>query len=230
MALILNIDTSSAVSHVFLASGKQVLAAAQNDQPMNHASFIDPAIRELFKSADLKLSQVDAVAVVSGPGSYTGLRVGLATAKGLCYALGKPLIFLNSLELLAAAAREKAIENGPIPENILFCPMIDARRMEVFTALYNKELALVEPPQALILSDTSFSSHLERKTVIFCGNGSPKFQPVCTSPNAIFSIINYTVRTICDTSTQLFDKNKFVDLAYSEPFYLKEFFSNFKKK
>jgi len=225
MPLILNIDTSSANAYVFLADGKQLLAAEQNNEQKNHASFLEPAIQRLFKTAGLSIKQLNAVAVVSGPGSYTGLRVGVATAKGLCYALGKSLIFLNTLDLMARASQET--NTG---KTALYCPMIDARRMEVFTAIYDFSLKLIMEPQALILTETSFETYLKDNTVIFSGDGSAKFAAICKAENAIFSPVNYDVKQILETSFELYSKNKFEDLAYSEPFYLKEFFSNFRKK
>ena len=225
MSLILNIDTSSANAYVFLADGEQLLMAEQNTEQKNHASFLEPAIQRLFKAAGLSMKQLDAVAVVSGPGSYTGLRVGVATAKGLCYALQKPLIFLNTLELMAKAGKET--NSG---KTVFYCPMIDARRMEVFTALYDFSLKLIEEPQALILTETSFEAYLKDNIIIFSGDGSTKFKTICKAENAVFSPVNYGVKQILEASVELYSKNKFEDLAYSEPFYLKEFFSNFKIK
>ena len=225
MSLILNIDTSSANAYVFLADGKQLLAAEQNNEQKNHASFLEPAIQRLFKTARLSIKQLDAVAVVSGPGSYTGLRVGVATAKGLCYALGKPLIFLNTLSIMARASLETNAE-----KSAFYCPMIDARRMEVFTAVYDFSLKLIMEPQALLLTETSFEEYLKDNTMIFSGDGSHKFSAICKAEKAVFSPVNYDVKQISETSLALYSKKKFEDLAYSEPFYLKEFFSNFRKK
>ncbi|MEO7210859.1 MAG: tRNA (adenosine(37)-N6)-threonylcarbamoyltransferase complex dimerization subunit type 1 TsaB, partial [Chitinophagaceae bacterium] len=134
MALILNIDTSATRAFIVLSSDEKCLASIANNEQKTHASFVQPAIKEIFSKSTFSLTDIDAVSVVAGPGSYTGLRVGMASAKGISYALQKPLILLDTLALMALAAIE-----APAYKNFegLICPMIDARRMEVFTAIFN---------------------------------------------------------------------------------------------
>ncbi len=173
MSLILSIDTATENASVCLSANGNILAALQNQDQKNHAAFVQPAIQQVMKMANLDLNQIDAVAVTNGPGSYTGLRVGLASAKGLCYALQKPLLLLNTLELMAFASIQQQESKS---ENMLFCPLIDARRMEVFTAVYDKTLNPIVAPQAKILDENSFSDLLESNIIIFSGSGHPKLK------------------------------------------------------
>jgi tRNA threonylcarbamoyladenosine biosynthesis protein TsaB len=169
----------------------------------------------------LKLNQLDAIAISAGPGSYTGLRVGMATAKGLCYALKKPLIAINTLKMMANAAL-------PASTNLL-CPMIDARRMEVFTAVYDGELREVRPYSNLILQPESFSDLLENQTISFFGNGSAKFQAILRHSNAVFVKIEASALNMAGLSHSSFVRGNFTELAYSQPFYGKDFHSPVKQ-
>src|SRR6187431_295345 len=152
MALILNIDTAVDVASICLAKDGNVLSIARNESQKDHASWLHIAIKEIFEKNTLELGSVDAIAVTGGPGSYTGLRIGMATAKGICYALNKPLIALNTLHVMANAAKKEKAD--------LLCPMIDARRMEVFTAMYSKDLQIVKEPAAIELNEKSFDEEL----------------------------------------------------------------------
>ncbi|MEX6690477.1 tRNA (adenosine(37)-N6)-threonylcarbamoyltransferase complex dimerization subunit type 1 TsaB [Danxiaibacter flavus] len=223
MALILNIDTCSDEAFVCLALDDKVIATETNPEQKNHAAFLQPAIQRLMHHAKKSLADIDAIAVVSGPGSYTGLRVGLASAKGLCYALNKPLVFVNTLYIMAYAAKNHATLNTH-PKPQLFCPMVDARRMEVFTCLYNDQLELKEPPQAMILNELSFIEYVDNQAVLFFGNGSEKFKPVVKSSNALFANVIYTAGDMAVLSHEAFEGKKFQDLAYSVPEYIKDFF------
>jgi len=146
LAILLHIDTATEKAGVCISQDFKVLAIETNDAQKNHASFVQPAIQALLKSTGIARSQIDAISVTAGPGSYTGLRVGMATAKGLAYALNKPLILKNTLEVMAYAAIQDSMAVGQINANMLFCPMIDAGRMEVFTGLYDASLQIVTPP------------------------------------------------------------------------------------
>src|SRR6188508_3675664 len=177
MALLLNIDTAVDIASICLAKDGQVLSIAKNvredavgESQKDHASWLHIAIKEIFEKNDLELGAVDAIAVTGGPGSYTGLRIGMATAKGICYALNKPLISLNTLLVMANVAKEEKAD--------LLCPMIDARRMEVFTALYTKELEIVKEPAAITLNENSFAEYLLNNSICFFGNGSNKFSAI----------------------------------------------------
>ncbi len=231
MPLLLNIDTATEHASVCLSETETVLAMEQSADQKNHASFIQPAIRKLLWHTGLSLQLIDAVAVTAGPGSYTGLRVGMATAKGLCYALQKPLILINTLEVMAYAVIEEknkqlATSNfEPQTSNFLFCPMIDARRMEVFTALYNNTLQVITEPVAMVLDEKSFEGILLQKQIIFSGSGYAKFQKIINHPNAFFSTAAQHAGHLAVLAGRSFLQKKFADIAYCEPFYLKEFFT-----
>lgn len=220
MAFILNIDTATTIASVGFADENGIIAMQTSKDQMNHAAFVQTAIRQLAESHQLLLQDIDAVAVVNGPGSYTGLRVGLSSAKGLCYALGKPLILLNTLEVMALASIEAFPEEGA-----LHCPMIDARRMEVFTAMYNRQLVIVLPPQPMILTASSFITFLEVNKVVFSGSGQKKLESIVNHQNAIFSQIAHTLQQVNILAQQAFNNKRFEDLAYCEPFYLKNFYT-----
>lgn len=219
MSLILNIETSGIEAHISLARDGKPLHSLINGSQNDHASFLQPAIIELSRVTGIALSAMDAIAVTAGPGSYTGLRVGLASAKGLCYALNKPLIALNTLEVLTSSA----LLSRHGEDDTLLCPMIDARRMEVFTAIYDKDLNPFLFPRPLILNEVSFEKELSVGKILFFGSGSSKWELVCTHPNASFAQIAIQPEGMARLSEQSASQKRFIDLAYSEPFYLKEF-------
>ncbi len=231
MPLLLNIDTATEHASVCISRGKEVLGMKQSQDQKNHASFIQPAIKEVMTATGYQLSAVHAVSVTAGPGSYTGLRVGLATAKGLCYALKKPLILISTLEVMALAAIETVNDKREAPgkkneiQDFLFCPMIDARRMEVFMALYDDLLQPLLRPAAIILNKNSFAEELSNHTIIFCGSGSIKMQKIIQHPNAFFITAIHNAGNLAVLAAKAFSLSRFADLAYSEPLYLKEFFT-----
>ncbi len=220
MALLLNIDTATESAGVCLSLGGNILAIEETMGQKSHASFIQPAINRVMQHAGYPLTAVDAVAVTAGPGSYTGLRVGLSTAKGLCYGLKKSLILVNTLEVMALASIEAFGENTG---GVLFCPMIDARRMEVFTAVYTATLGVVIPPSAVIIDENSFQEQLSQQKLVFSGSGSAK-AAIIVHHNAIFSNALYKTKHLAALALLRFNSSKFDDLAYSEPQYLKEFY------
>ena len=226
MPLLLNIDTATEFASVCLSRDEAVLAIEKSMDQKSHASFVQLAIKRIFDETKTSLSEIDAIAVTAGPGSYTGLRVGLSTAKGLCYALHKPLILVNTLEVMALACIdwEKNKEQNNV-ESFLFGPMIDARRMEVFTALYDERLNIVFEPQTLILSENSFADFLAQKTIIFSGSGRSKMRNICLHKNARFNEIAHDATHLSLLALSNYGSKKFADLAYSEPFYLKEFYT-----
>jgi tRNA threonylcarbamoyladenosine biosynthesis protein TsaB len=228
LALLLYIDTSSEIANVYLAENDTLLFVEENKEQKNHASFIQPAIQKIIKQANISLLSIQAIVVVNGPGSYTGLRVGLSTAKGLCYALNKPLILLNTLDIMALELQLNQHQLLPIQANslpVLFCPMIDARRMEVFTALYDEQLNYLIEPSALILNENCFEQELNQKIIIFCGSGSIKFKQLISHSNAVFTNNHYKPITIIEAGNQKFMQSNFSDLAYCEPFYIKDFYT-----
>lgn len=221
MALILNIDTSGSRGSVSLAKDGQVLQERSNEKMMDHASWLHTAIGDMTAGAgsDAQLRDLDAVAVVSGPGSYTGLRVGMSAAKGFCYALHIPLIALSSLKLMAHATYTENYSS------LWLCPMIDARRMEVFVALYDNDLREQIAPSPMIIDKDSFADWLSDHEIAFFGNGSVKFRTFCSHPNARFISSEYTAADIAGMSWKQWNKNAFEDLAYAEPGYLKAFYT-----
>ncbi len=226
MSLILNIDTATEKAHVSFAKNGMVLHSLFSDSQKEHASFLQSAIQQLTKITGIPLSAIDAVAVTSGPGSYTGLRVGFASAKGLSYALNKPLITLGTLEILTASAIHFLPD---IDDQVLFCPMMDARRMEVFTAIYKKTLTPILAPCALILDELSFNKELLHNKILFFGSGSEKWKAICKNTNAIFENVIILPEAMSTCSNMLFLKPHFTELVYSEPTYLKEFQTVIKK-
>ncbi len=222
MPLILNIDTATEHASVCISDGQQVLGLAESPDQKNHASFIQPAIQQLSKQCGIALKDIDAVAATSGPGSYTGLRVGLASAKGICYALQKPLILVNTLEVMAQALQLATAQL--VNPSTLLCPLIDARRLEVFTAVYNTSLQEIQAPHALILDASSFHELLAEHTLFFSGSGHAKLKNLLSHPHAHFSPAQHTAADLATRSLIAYQSNRFADLAYSEPFYVKEFF------
>lgn len=224
MPLILNIDTAVASASICLADGDTVLKAMINPSEKESAAWLHPAIEALLREANVSLSNLNAVAVSAGPGSYTGLRVGMATAKGLCYALNVPLIAVSTLQTMAASAQALAASSQ------LLCPMIDARRMEVFTALYDAKLNEVLPATNLILDESAFGDWLQTYSILFFGNGSGKALSLTRHPHAFFANVQTNAANMACLSHKKFTAQQFAGLAYAEPFYGKAFHSPVAKK
>jgi tRNA threonylcarbamoyladenosine biosynthesis protein TsaB len=225
MPLILNIDTATENAMICLSENETIIAVEENHDQKNHAAFVQPAIEKLFNSTNLKLQNIDTVSVTAGPGSYTGLRVGLASAKGLCYALHKPIILINTLDVMAKSIIREIKNQKSENTNTLFCPMIDARRMEVFTAIYDMQLHPILQPSAIIINKESFAEELLKHSIIFAGNGSIKLKALICHKNAIFSSIQHNASDLSGLSLDAYNNKQFTELAYCEPFYLKEFYT-----
>lgn len=211
MALILSIESSTTVCSAALHDEGKLLASEVTHVPNSAASQLAVMIDKI-----LGARKPSAVAVSSGPGSYTGLRIGVATAKGICYALDVPLIAVGSLEIMA----QQVSSTG----SSLLCPMIDARRMEVYTALFNSTMDLIEPVQARVIDASSYSEVLERSKVLFFGNGSDKCKEVISHANATFVPgIFPSAEWLGKLAFDRFRKGKLEDVAEFEPFYLKDF-------
>ena len=217
MSFVLHIDTAGQTASIAISANDTLLVEKLNANQFDHASWIHTALQEAMREANLLLEKINAISVTIGPGSYTGLRVGLSTAKGLCYALEKPLITIPTLQLMASVIE--------CDTNTWICPMIDARRMEVYYALYDQILNEIQPAQALILDAASFSVELEKQKFIFCGSGADKFKPLCLSKNASFSTASATAAAMIPIALGKFLKKEFADLAYCTPLYVKEFYS-----
>lgn len=218
MALILNIETATDICSAALSKEGKVLSYKETNDPNSHSLLLGQFIQEILKENQLDFNQLEAVAVSSGPGSYTGLRIGVSMAKGLCYGLNIPLIALPTLESMA---------NGILrycDKSKLLAPMIDAGRMEVYSAVFDYSLQRLESEKPNIITETSYSEYLNSKEIIFFGNGSEKCKEIITSPNAIFLSEGLpSAISMASLAEQYFKDNKFADTAYFEPMYLKEF-------
>lgn len=214
---IVQINTALNQASVSLSLNGKLISELVNDDQHEHAGFIQPAVKEVLGKAKVDLHELSAVAVMNGPGSYTGLRVGLSSAKGICFALNIPLICINTLEWIAFGNLRKDVE--------LVCPMIDARRMEVFTAVYDHEMNVVIPATAMVLDSERFSNELEKHRIQFCGTGASKWSTIINNNNAFFGEDIQDASHFSNLAFNAFRKNEFADLSYSEPFYLKAFYS-----
>ncbi|MBP1673774.1 MAG: tsaB [Bacteroidetes bacterium] len=219
--IILHIETATEICSVALSRGKQLIALKEESKGLSHAEKLIPFIEELVKSNQLQISDINAVAVSIGPGSYTGLRIGASTAKGLCYALDIPVITISTLKSIAIGAQQDRFE---IEKPYLLAPMIDARRMEVYTTLYSSDMELMNEIHAEIIDEESFKEILEQNIVIFCGNGMSKSKELLSRyPNAMFSESPLSAQNMILMAYQKFENEDFDDLPYFEPFYLKDY-------
>lgn len=224
---ILNIETSTNVCSVAVTTDGMVLCHREDFAGHNHATLLSGFIKDCLDHIAQHEMKLDAVAVSIGPGSYTGLRIGLSEAKGLCYALGIPLIGIDTLKIMAV----EVMFTQPVEGNELFVPMIDARRMEVYTAVYDMALASLVEPTPLILTPESFETYLADSRLLIFGNGSDKARDVITSDNAVFvPDIHPLASNMLPLAEQAFMRKDFLDLAYSVPAYLKEFQATKPKK
>jgi tRNA threonylcarbamoyladenosine biosynthesis protein TsaB len=232
MALILNIESSTEVCSVSLARNGEIIQTLENLTGQNHAKLLTVYIQEIFSNNDLSVNSLDAVAVSGGPGSYTGLRIGVASAKGICYALNIPLIAITSLTAMSRHVIQHSAEYGlPDDEDMLFCPMIDARRMEVYTAVYNSKEEMIREIKADIIDHLSFSKYLEKGKMVFFGNGATKCREIISHSNALFiDQVTTSASYMTDLAEKAFNEKKFVDIAYYEPFYLKDFIATIPTK
>ncbi|MFY9310517.1 MAG: tRNA (adenosine(37)-N6)-threonylcarbamoyltransferase complex dimerization subunit type 1 TsaB [Bacteroidia bacterium] len=226
MGLILNIETATTVCSVSLAKDGLLLALKEQDGDYSHAENLTLFIEHVVKEAGVKLSDIDAVAISKGPGSYTGLRIGVSAAKGLCYALNKPLIAVDTLQYLSLSVSRVDARVG------LFCPMFDARRMEVYCAIYDSLNNLIRPTAAEIIDENSFSDLLDKNTVFFFGNGAEKCMSMFSkNKNAVFiKDIVPSAEGMIALSENSYKLGQFENVAYFEPFYLKDFIAGKKKK
>jgi len=223
VALILNIDTATEKAGVCLASEGRSLAIIENTVQKEQASWLHPAVEEILQITGYRLRDLQAVAVTGGPGSYTGLRVGMAAAKGFCYALGIPLIAEDTLKVMAFAGHEQ------LPDGDLLCPMIDARRMEVFTAIYDRNMIPVLSSMAMVIGENAFAGWLDHHRVSFFGGGSDKCKPIISSANASFPQVVCHAGYLGKLSFLRYLQSEFTGLAYSEPAYTKEFYTHIRK-
>ena len=214
---ILQVNTALGEASISISKDGELVYELTNSNQHDHASFLQPAILEVCKACGIGLDRLNAVAIINGPGSYTGLRVGLASAKGICYALGIPLICINTLYWMA---------RGNINEEVDYiCPMIDARRNEVYTALYDNNGNAVLEPTAMILEANAFADYLDKKRIAFVGDGAVKCALIIQSTNAVFPKMMHSSVHLSNLSYRAFQQEIFQDLAYTEPYYIKAFHS-----
>jgi len=234
MALILNIETSTTVCSVCISKDGKVLNFRESSDEKSHAKMLTVFIDELVKEQNVSFNDFDAIAVSMGPGSYTGLRIGVSTAKGLCYAKDLPLIAVNTLQSMAKGVIQK-VENGELEiegfEKSILVPMIDARRMEVYSSFFDSKGKTIRDIKAEIIDKESFKEELEKQQMIFFGDGSEKIIQTVIHKNALFiKDINTSSLPMTSLSEDAFVKSNFKDVAYFEPLYLKDFVATVSKK
>ncbi len=226
MGTILQIETATSVCSVALSVDGKTIAIKEEKAQNIHASSLTLFIEEVIKSAGINYANLDAIAVSKGPGSYTGLRIGVSTAKGLCFALDKPLIAINTLKMMASGYLDQHPNFGG-----LICPMIDARRMEVFTAVFDHDLAEVQHTHAKIIDEKSFAPELQNHFVAFIGDGAEKCRTTLDHPNGHFYSQNFNSAALMSKlAFECYLSKSFEDVAYFEPFYLKDFVLTTPKK
>lgn len=224
MSNILCIETATTNCSVALSIyGEQVILCEDNDVKYSHAERLHPYIEEALREAKINKNDLTAIAVSKGPGSYTGLRIGVSAAKGLCFALGIPLISIETLKSLAYRVK---VEKGDY-----IIPMLDARRMEVYSAVFDADYNQIRTTEAQILEEDSFLEYLDKGKVHFVGNGVAKFAEICKHPNAVF--IENTLpsaKQMCQLAEAKNSNKDYEDVAYFEPYYLKDFIAGTPKK
>ena len=218
MAYLLAIETTTEICSVGLGNNGQCIALVESDKENSHAEKIMLFVDEILKQTGLNPSILNAVIISEGPGSYTGLRIGVSSAKGLCYALDIPLIAVSTLQSMAWGAKEK------YPKFNQYCPMIDARRMEVYSAVYDSQLQAIKVPTNVIVDENAYLEYLEQGIVVFSGNAVEKSMPILSqNTNTVFSPTKTSARYLLELGYRKYLQKEFVDTAYFEPFYLKEF-------
>ena len=218
------IETSTALCSAALAENGVVTAYRESSAPKAHASLTAVFVQEILNERGLTIADCDAICVSKGPGSYTGLRVGVSTAKGLCFGCGKPLLAVGTLDTLVAQAHSAI----PSPYHFII-PMIDARRMEVYSAVFQHNTQITET-SPVIVDENSFAEYLEQGPCLFIGDGAGKCADVIKHPNAHFCQCNPKASAMLSPAIQAYNEKRFEDVAYFEPFYLKEFVATVSKK
>jgi tRNA threonylcarbamoyladenosine biosynthesis protein TsaB len=233
MALILNLDTSTRICSVALANNGELLGLKESHEDKSHASLLAVFIKQVLEENNVKVSDLDAIAVSKGPGSYTGLRIGVSTAKGMAYASGIQLISVDTLSAMASGViNGHLLDREQSSGNMTFylCPMIDARRMEVYAAVYGPSGEMVEPTSAKVIHKDSFGELLEKHRMIFFGSGADKCRNIIQHHNAEFlEGIETSAKFMVPVAESAWQQKDFEDIAYFEPFYLKDFIATIPK-
>ncbi|MEO8823161.1 MAG: tRNA (adenosine(37)-N6)-threonylcarbamoyltransferase complex dimerization subunit type 1 TsaB [Ginsengibacter sp.] len=227
MNYILNIHTTAEKAIINISNENRIVSTSINPKQKEHAGFLHTAIKNILDENDINISELKAVGVTGGPGSYTGIRVGLATAKGLCFALNIPLMMYNSLELMAFSAIENYKDKDKMA---LFCPMIEARRMEVFTAVYNSELKEIKPPTAMVLDERSFQDLPSGIPLFYFGSGAEKFKKLMgnSRPDLNHILSDISSASLAEYGWNKFKRNNFENVVNANPLYVKEFYTTAK--
>ena len=220
MAKILLIETATPICSVAIAIDGQIAAMKESSEPNSHSAKLSVMIRDILETSNIQYSELDAVCVSSGPGSYTGLRIGVSTAKGLCYALEKPLMAISTLENIAAGY----LQLHPQYTGYI-CPMIDARRMEVYSAIFDNKGNYIRPTNADIITEDIYDQWLEEKNILFIGDGADKTRSILEGKNNVMFDTDFKIsaKGMALIAEKRYENKQFEDVAYFEPFYLKDF-------
>lgn len=220
--IIIHIETATDVCSVALSRGTEIIGLKEEAGGNNHAKNLLPFVDEVLKQSGVNMTEINGVAVSIGPGSYTGLRIGVSTAKGIAYTASIPVMAISTLESIAQGA--KTLWSGTSTETVQIVPMIDARRMEVFTTRYDFDMNSLEEVSAKIIDQNTFTELLSEQKVLFCGNGMPKCRELLsTFPNACFINAHVSAKNMLPTALKKWQNKDFENVAYFEPFYLKEY-------
>jgi len=231
MSKILLIESGTNVCSVAIATDGNVVGLKESADEKAHASQLTVFIDQLVKETGIGIAQLDAIVVSKGPGSYTGLRIGVSAAKGICYAAEKPLISISSLDSMTQGAYQ--LYKSIIEENSIdyLCPMIDARRMEVYTALYSKDFKKIKEIEALVIDESTYKTNLEEKKILFFGNGAIKCKELINHSNAFFvDDFSPSAQFMIPLAIKAITDQTFENVAYFEPYYLKDFVATLSRK
>ncbi len=229
--MILCIETATNICSVALCDQGKILDSRESSVDKSHATLLTLFIGELLRKAGIEAESLSAVTISKGPGSYTGLRIGVSTAKGLTYGAGIPLIAISTLESMFYGLIERETMQKKRDKHTLYCPMIDARRMEVYSALFNQQGELVKEISAEVIEEDSYQELLKKGKIIFFGNGADKCSEIISHKNAIFVPgFELSAEFLALPSNRALEKKKFEDIAYFEPYYLKDFIATIPRK
>lgn len=230
MSKILCLDTATDTCSVVLTENETIIASRESADDRSHAAKLAVFIDEVFREAETSAKELSAVAISMGPGSYTGLRIGVSTAKGICYGAGIPLISVSTLQSMCYGVNSAFINQNNLTD-FYFCPMLDARRMEVYTSVFDIKHQVVKNISAEIIDENSFKDFLDIKPVIFLGSGAEKIKEVISHKNAFFyNGFIHTAKNMLVPALEKFNMQQFEDVAYFEPFYLKDFVATVPRK
>jgi len=233
LPLFLLLETATNICSVALSQGENILSLRESDEDRSHSSLLTPFMREVLEEAGKKPADVNAIAVSKGPGSYTGLRIGVSATKGFAYSLNIPVIGISTLQALALSAISHGKFNTIHKKNpsLILCPMIDARRMEVYTAMYDPTGIAISSVSASIIAASSFDKELSKSSVLFFGNGSDKVKELIAHPNAYYlEGVQPSAQYLASLAQEAFMNKRFEDTAYFEPYYLKDFVASLPRK